>query len=108
LFGENILKIVAAESEDKSKTWKKRKQTTIDNLPKEALEVKLVCCADKLANLQAMAADKKTIGDKLWERFNAGKSDIVWYYNGIAAAMPELGEYKMYTELKGLLVEVFE
>jgi (p)ppGpp synthase/HD superfamily hydrolase len=107
LFGKNILKIVTAESEDKSKTWKERKQTTIDNLPEEALEVKLVCCADKLSNLRAMAADKKTIGDKLWERFNAEKSDIAWYYHGIVAAMPDLGDYRMYAELKGLLGEVF-
>jgi hypothetical protein len=107
LFGENILKIVAAESEDKSKTWKERKQTTIDNLPEESLEAKLVCCADKLANLRAMAADRKTMGEKLWERFNADKSDIAWYYQGIVAVMTELEKYRMYAELRGLLGEVF-
>jgi len=108
LFGENILKIVAAESEDKSKTWKERKQNTIDNLPEESLEAKLVCCADKLANLRAMSADKKNIGEKLWERFNADKSDIAWYYHEVAAAMPELEKYRMYAELKRLLGEVFK
>ena len=108
LFGENILNIVAVESEDKSKTWKERKQTTIDKLPEEALEVKLVCCADKLANLRAMAANRKAIGEKLWERFNAGKTEIAWYYQGIVAAMPDLGNYRMCAELKGLLGEVFD
>ncbi|MDR2701104.1 MAG: HD domain-containing protein [Spirochaetaceae bacterium] len=107
-FGEDILKIVAAESEDKSKTWKERKQFTIDHLAGASLEAKLVCCADKLSNLRSMAADKEAVGDKLWERFNAGKSDIEWYYRGIAAALPELADYKMYQELNSLLGEVFK
>jgi (p)ppGpp synthase/HD superfamily hydrolase len=107
-FGENVLKIVAAESEDKSKTWKERKQFTIDHLAGASLEAKLVCCADKLSNLRSIAADKEAIGDKLWERFNAGKSDIEWYYRGIAAALPELAGYKMYQELNFLLGEVFK
>ena len=106
-FGEEILKIVAAESEDKSKTWKERKQATIDHLSGASLEAKLVCCADKLSNLRSMAADKEAIGDKLWERFNAVKSDIEWYYRGIAAALPELAGYKMYGELTALNNEVF-
>jgi len=107
-FGEGILKIVAAESEDKSKTWKERKQATISHLSGASLEVKLVCCADKLSNLRSMAADKEAVGDKLWERFNAGKSDIEWYYTAIAAALPDLAGYKMYRELIALLEKVFK
>jgi len=107
-FGEDVLKIVAAESEDKSKTWKERKQATIDHLAGASLKAKLVCCADKLSNLRSMAADKETVGDMLWERFNAGKSDIEWYYWGIAAALPELAGYKMYGELTALNNEVFK
>ena len=53
-FGEAILKIVSAESEDKSKTWKERKQTTINNLDNASLEEKSVCLADKLSNLRSM------------------------------------------------------
>jgi len=107
-FGEEILKIVTAESENKSKTWKERKQATIDHMAGASLEAKLVCCADKLSNLRSMAADKEAIGDKLWERFNAGKSDIEWYYRRIAAALPDLTGYKMYVELIALNNEVFK
>jgi (p)ppGpp synthase/HD superfamily hydrolase len=107
LFGEDILKIVTAESEDKSKTWKERKQATIDHLPGASLEAKLVCCADKLSNLRSMAADQIAVGDKLWERFKAGKKDIEWYYRGVAAALPDLAGYKMYQELNTLFRDVF-
>jgi (p)ppGpp synthase/HD superfamily hydrolase len=106
-FGEDIYKIVCAESEDKSKTWKERKQATIDHLSSASLEAKLVCCADKLSNLRSMAADQEAVGDKLWERFKAGKEDIAWYYRGVVAALPDLAGYQMYKELKGLLGVVF-
>ena len=107
LFGEDILKIVTAESEDKSKTWKERKQATIDHLSESSLEVKLVCCADKLSNLRSMAADMEAVGDRLWERFNAPKSDIEWYYRQIFERLFDLGHTGMYQEYYNLLDEVF-
>jgi len=107
LFGEDVLKIVIAESEDKSKTWKERKQAAIDHLSESSLDVKMVCCADKLSNLRSMTADKAAVGERLWERFNAPKTDIRWYYQGIATAIPDLSGYKMYQELTALLGEVF-
>jgi hypothetical protein len=54
-----------------------------------------------------MTADKAAVGDKLWERFNAPKTDIQWYYEGIAAAISDLSGHKMYQELTALLGEVF-
>jgi len=103
LFGEEIYNIVAAETEDKSKTWKERKQATIDHLSGASLEAKLVCCADKLSNLRSMFFDYVSVGEKLWERFNAGKEDIKWYYSGIVHCLSDLSDYEMYKELKSLL-----
>lgn len=37
-FGENVLAIVQTESEDKSKTWKERKQRTVDELTEASTE----------------------------------------------------------------------
>ncbi|MDR2534986.1 MAG: HD domain-containing protein [Treponema sp.] len=107
LFGNEVLRIVNAESEDKSKTWRERKQASIDHQASDSLEAKLVCCADKLANLRSMAADKSTVGERLWDRFNAGKDDIHWYYKEIVKALCAVSEYKMYQELKNLTSMVF-
>jgi (p)ppGpp synthase/HD superfamily hydrolase len=114
-FGEDVLKIVMSESEDKSKPWKERKQATIDGLADAPLDVKVVCLADKLSNLRSMAADKEAVGDKLWERFNAPKADIEWYYREIKSAIRgnrygEMGEYWWMVaegEYKDLLEAVF-
>ncbi len=84
LFGAEVLEIVEHESEDKSKTWKERKQHTIDTLKNAPQEVRLVCFADKLSNMRAMWQDLNNVGEKLWDRFNAGKKDIAWYYKSVA------------------------
>ena len=107
-FGQDILEIVQTESEDKTKTWEERKQATIDHLKAASLETKLVCCADKLSNIRSMASDKAVIGDQLWERFNAPKERIQWYYLGVSSALLELENYQMYKELNVLINEVFK
>jgi len=107
-FGQEVLEIVQSESEDKSKSWEERKQTTIDHLKTASLETKLVCCADKLANIRSMASDKITVGDQLWERFNATKERIQWYYVGVSSALTGLENYPMYKELNVLINEVFK
>lgn len=52
LFGDRILHLVMSESEDKSKTWKERKQHTIDALVNESKATLQVCCADKLSRFK--------------------------------------------------------
>ena len=108
LFGQDILDIVRSESEDKSRSWIERKQAAIDRLSGDTLETKLVCCADKLANLRSMYADKRETGEKLWGRFNAAKDDMRWCYQSIAEKLEtSLSGYAMYRELTELVEIVF-
>ncbi len=90
IFGERVAELVAAESEDKSKSWQERKQTTIDELPNHPYEAKLICLADKLSNLQSMVYDHARVGEKLWGVFNADKDHIAWYYRGIINATKDV------------------
>ena len=106
-FGKNVADIVASQSEDKSKSWKERKQTTIHRLPRESFESRLVCCADKLSNLKSMLYDYARIGDELWARFNADKDSIRWYYAGIKDALAALQNYEMYGQLESAFATLF-
>ena len=108
LFGKEVLKIVQSESEDKTKSWKERKQHTIDNLATDSIETLLVCCADKLSNIRSILADKAIIGEKIWDRFNASKKQTQWYYTSIAESLEEkLKDYSMYKELRNIVISVF-
>lgn len=79
-FGSKVLEIVQTESEDKSKTWKERKQHTLDHLQTASAETKIVCFADKLSNIRSIKRDFDAIGAELWKRFNAPKGNLAWYY----------------------------
>jgi len=95
LFGKRVATIVTGASEpdhdrngkDEKTSWRLRKQHTIEFVNHEAtLEQLLVSCADKLDNAEAIRQDFILKGEKLWERFNAPKSDQQWYYTTLAAA----------------------
>jgi (p)ppGpp synthase/HD superfamily hydrolase len=105
LFGKRVATLVEGASEpdhmrkgkDGKTSWWLRKQHTIEFITKEAtLEQLLVSCADKLDNAEAIRQDYVQNGEKLWERFNAPKSDQQWYYTTLAIAFEqrskELGE----------------
>lgn len=82
-FGERVGDIVAACSdtfEQEKPPWKARKQAYLDHLLIADDAVRLVSCADKLHNARAILADYRCHGEVLWDRFNAGREDILWYY----------------------------
>lgn len=114
-FGNRITDLVSAESENKregesaAKTWRIRKQETIDDLRQETrLEVKMIALGDKLSNIRAINWDYQSLGDALWERFNQkDKTQIRWYYQSVADAIKELSEYPAWKELNDLIKKTF-
>ena len=106
-FGQEVLDLVQNESEDKSKTWQERKQATIDHLANASKEVQLVCCADKLSNIKSIYADKQVLGDAVFDRFNAPKDKVQWYYQSVAQALAKVDGYKMKKDLVAYVDKVF-
>ena len=109
MFNKRIADLVYFQSDDKTKSWKERKQYTIDKL--RALDdedIKIVCLADKLSNMRAIKRDYAIIGDKLWERFNVSdKKEQGWYYQGLCDSLSSLEKYQAYKEFKKLVAEVW-
>ena len=93
LFGEDVAQLVNHHSEDKSKSWAERKTTAIMAAKQADERVKMLILADKLSNLRAIARDYASLGDMVWERFNAPKEKQAWYYNGILDALSDLQQY---------------
>ena len=106
-FGQAIYELVKSESEDKSKTWQERKQATIDHLANASEEMQLICCADKLSNIKSIYADKLAVGEKVFDRFNASKDQIRWYYQEVAKALTKIEGYPMKRELEYFIAKVF-
>ncbi|WP_226585591.1 HD domain-containing protein [Halobacillus litoralis] len=86
-FGRRIKELVAAHTEDKSQSWKKRKQQTIEVVKHGSLEVKALIIADKLDNLRSISKDLQNSGPGIWRHFNAAQDQQKWYYTSIAHVM---------------------
>jgi len=86
-FGPRVAEIVAAHTEDKSKSWQERKQHTIDTLKNAEKDVKYLIIADKLDNILGLEKDLKEKGDAIWEKFNAGPEKQKWYNENIVKNM---------------------
>jgi len=107
-FGKRIADLVLAESEDKSKTWKERKGTTIERLKNAGREEKIICLGDKLSNLRSTAADQLLKGDEIWNKFRVkDKKEHEWYYRGVIGQLSDLKGELAYEEAVRLLDEIF-
>ncbi len=101
-FGESVGHIVSSCSDtfDQIKpAWHQRKQDYLDHLADADASVRLVSCADKLHNARAILADYRRHGEALWDRFNAGREDILWYYGELARISVERGPQRLALEL---------
>ena len=87
MFGPRVERMVrgcsdslVAERADKA-PWRERKQAHIDHVATADMDTLMVTAADKVHNGRAIATDLQTIGNEVWDRFNASREDIIWYYS---------------------------
>jgi (p)ppGpp synthase/HD superfamily hydrolase len=105
-FGDSILHIVEActESDETPKlTWKQRKLQAIAQIQHAEPAIQRVIIADKLHNLRCIWADWQRQGDRVWQRFNASPTDILWFYQTCVDTVGDRLDSPMVTELRNLL-----
>lgn len=86
-FGAEVRRIVAGNTEDKTKTWQERKQHTINWIREAPLDVRALIVADKLDNLISLIEYHRGSGEVMWDSFNAGRSEQEWYFRSVANGM---------------------
>lgn len=91
-FGSAVLELVLAVTENKRRgedaaaTWRERKEdqlARLDTAPAAAVTIK---GADALHNARSLLLDLQASSDHslVWERFNAGPEDQLWYLSSVA------------------------
>ena len=98
-------------SGNKAHTWKQRKEHTISVIKSADREIKLLSCADKLANIRDLISELSIDGECFWDKFNAPKKEQEWYYRSMLEAFatgPQtIAETRVYRELKECVEELF-
>jgi (p)ppGpp synthase/HD superfamily hydrolase len=97
IFGPRVERMVrgcsdslVAEREDKA-PWRERKQAHINHIATADMDTLMVTAADKTHNGRAIATDLQTIGGAVWDRFNASREDIIWYYSTFYSELAKRG-----------------
>ena len=91
-FGPQVAAIVAGCSDSASTDkapWRERKEAYIAHVLTASPSVRLVSSCDKLHNARAILADYQELGGAVWGRFNAGPTNILWYYQSLTDAFQE-------------------
>lgn len=110
-FGDRVLQIVEActESDQIPKPpWKQRKMQALAQLRRADPAVQRVMIADKLHNLRSIWADQQRCGDQVWQRFNASRTEVLWFYTACLDAVRDRNNSPMVTELQTLLQALSE
>ena len=115
-FGEEIARLVDGATEPlrlrtKEGHWKERKQHTIEFIKTADIDLKMLSCADKLANIKSKIEDYEKLGEKLWDKFNAPKSDQEWYYRSMLNSFshkPSIAHLDIYKELRKHIKGLFD
>lgn len=97
-FGSRVLTMIAIATDTPpdydggvKPPWRERKEGYLRNIRAARPALLRVTIADKIDNLRAMLLDYHRLGDQLWERFNAGKEEQLWYYRAALAAYISAG-----------------
>lgn len=69
--------------------WRDRKEAYLAHLREAPADVLLVSACDKLHNARAIVADRRVVGDVVFDRFKAGRDGTVWYYRELAGIFSE-------------------
>jgi (p)ppGpp synthase/HD superfamily hydrolase len=95
MFGVRVEKIVRGcsdslvEDPEEKAPWKERKEVHINHLYEVDLDTLTVTAADKAHNARSIATDLQNQGPSLWNRFNANRENIIWYYESVYAVLLE-------------------
>lgn len=79
--------------------WLERKKQYLEHVPHAGPSVHLVSAADKLYNCLSLIKDYRRLGEALWSRFHAGRSDVIWYYRSLANIFLQQGAFPLFQDL---------
>lgn len=113
-FGQSVAETVAhcsevkLDAEGRKRPWIDRKRDHLSEMASAPLLARAVILADKLHNLTCIALDLKE-GRPVWDRFHAGRSDVLWYYGAVVDVCSEAdhpGIHRLANACRRVLEEV--
>lgn len=110
-FGDDVALLVEHHTEDKTLSWRERKERAVADLEYADKRTQMLVMADKVSNQYSIYADLQEYGEELWSRFNAPKNQQSWYYSAVQDALKEMQNYDdtadVYWEMVSTYKDIF-
>ncbi len=110
-FGERVVEIVDGCTEPFTVPrlpWRDRKLQYIEQMRHASPSVLRVSIADKLHNARSILADCDREGDAVWQKFNGGKEDTLWFYHKLLEVYQQRGSDFLNLELERVISRLEE
>lgn len=107
-LGEEVVQIVLKVTEDKSLRWEERKQQYCDVVRAGSEAVKAVSIADKIHNLESLLDAYDRHGQALWQAFNRGKTEKLWFEENMLGMLKESWEHPLVLRYEALVLKMRE
>jgi (p)ppGpp synthase/HD superfamily hydrolase len=113
-FGANVARMVAglsdtfAEDHNRKEGWEERKNAYLERLRNESDDVLLISAADKLYNAKSILDDRRLIGDAVWQRFQRGSRQQLWYFHLLLAVFRANPTNKIVDDFERVVHELTE
>jgi (p)ppGpp synthase/HD superfamily hydrolase len=101
-FGPEVAAIVEGCSDSfttPKPPWIERKRAYVEHARHLDGPTLRVSSADKVTNATAILRDWHKVGDRVWDRFNASREDVLWYYGSLVEAFRASGGGALTEEL---------
>lgn len=112
-FGARVLEIIELSTDTPpdyrggpKPPWRERKQAYLEGARRADPGLLRVTIADKIDNARSILSSYQTMGSRVWQRFNAGQADQVWYYQHAVKAYEEAGFHGPLLDELRRLVEI--
>jgi len=108
-FGDKVARIVdgCTDSVTKPKPpWRERKERYVAHIREAGADVRRVSSADKLHNARSILADYRILGDGIFDRFTASRSETLWYYRALVESFRAAGGGRLVDELDRVVSEI--
>ncbi len=108
-FGDEVAEIVESCSDsfgDPKPPWHERKRAYLEHLSEASEPALRVSLADKVHNVRTIVVDYRDAGEELWDRFNAGRDEVLAYYRALAAIFSRRLPGALATELAVTVAEL--
>ncbi len=109
-FGEHVARIVDELTEDKTKSWRERKETGIAHIARMSAEAVTIKAVDQLHNLESLRVEleETTDPDGVWSHFRGGRKGTLEIATRKVEALEKRIDPRLSRELRRVLDRLIE